>query len=145
MSYITRHTYGYGICVSDIKEESLERLQKLVSMAPEYQNKIQKWLNECGISEPNYKDYLEFDQDFYLGLASILKEVILEAEDIELVACDNYEGEQYLLYPPDYPWNRGCRRQLMTEEAVVELFQKYVSVLTDEMIEIDYQSVENGG
>lgn len=145
MSYKTWHTYGYGICVSDITWESLERLEKLISIAPEYQNKIQDWLNDSGIAEPAYEDYLEFDQDFRLGLASILKEVILEAEDIELVACDDYEGEQYLLYPPDYPWNQGCCRQLMTEEAVAELFQKYVSVLTDEIIEIDYQSVENGG
>ena len=33
----------------------------------------------------------------------------------------------------------------MTEEAVAGLFRKYVSILTDEAIEIDYQSVENGG
>lgn len=33
----------------------------------------------------------------------------------------------------------------MTEEAVEELFRKYISVLTDIPIEIDYQYVENGG
>ena len=30
MSYTSWHTYGYGICVSDIKEASLERFQKLL-------------------------------------------------------------------------------------------------------------------
>ena len=80
-----------------------------------------------------------------LGLATILKEVILEAEDIDLVACDSHDGTDYLLYVPDYPWNIGKHRQLMTEEAVAGLFRKYVSILTDEAIEIDYQSVENGG
>ena len=35
MSYSEWHTYGYGICVSDITDESVERLQKLISLAPE--------------------------------------------------------------------------------------------------------------
>ncbi len=145
MSYASWHTYGYGICVSDITDESLERLHDLISLAPGYRKKIQDWLDDRGISEPAYEDYLESDQDYMLGLATVLKEVILEAEDVDLVACDSHDGRDYLLYSPDYPWNQGKHRQLMTEESVVELFQKYVSILTDQAIEIDYQSVENGG
>lgn len=145
MSYISWHTYGYGICVSDIKEQSLERLQKLISMAPKFRKKIQGWLEDCEITDPAYEDYLEFDQDYMLGLATILKEVILETEDIDLVACNSYDDTEYLLYAPEYPWNQGSHRRLMTEEAVEALFQKYVSILTDEAIEVDYQSVENGG
>lgn len=145
MSYISWHTYGYGICVSDIKEQSLERLQKLISIAPKFQKKIQEWLEDCEISDPAYEDYLEFDQDYMLGLAAILKEVILETEDVDLVACNSYDDTEYLLYAPEYPWNQGSHRRLMTEEAVEALFQKYVSILTDEAIEVDYQSVENGG
>lgn len=138
------HIYGYGICVSDIKEQSLERLQKLISMAPKFQKRIQEWFKDCEITDPAYEDYLEFDQIYMLELATILKEVILETEDIELLACDSYDGTDYLLYSPVYPWEQGNHRQLMTEEAVQELFQKYVSILTNEVIETDYQSVENG-
>ena len=32
-----------------------------------------------------------------------------------------------------------------TEEEVAGIFKKYIPVLTDEPIDIDYQSVENGG
>ncbi len=88
---------------------------------------------------------MEYDQDFRLGLATILKDVILEAENVRLEACDSFEGKDYLLFCPDYPWNRNNQKQLMTEEAVDELFRKYIPVLTDIPIEIDYQSVENGG
>ena len=144
MSYVSCLTYGYGICVSDITDVSIERLKKLISMAPNYQKKLQGWLDDRGISEPSYEDYLESDQDYMLGLATVLKEVILETEDIDLEACDSHDGTEYLLYVPDYPWNQGKHRQLMTEESVVELFQKYVSILTDEVIGIDYQSVGNG-
>jgi len=145
MSYVSWHTYGYGICVSDIPDCTMERLQNLLSLAPEFQRKVQSWLEECEIAEPTVEDYLEFDQDFRLGLATILKEVILEAEGIELVACDSYDGMDYLLYCPSYPWYQKSRKQLQTEEKAEALFRKYVSVLTDEEIVIDYQSVENGG
>ena len=145
MSYVSWHTYGYGICVSDIEDCIVERLQNLLSLAPEFQQEVQLWLEECEIAEATVEDYLEFDQDFRLGLATILKEVILEAEGIELVACDSYDGVDYLLYCPSYPWYQESRKHLQTEEEAETLFLKYVSVLTDDVIEVDYQSVENGG
>ena len=145
MSYTSWHTYGYGICVSDIREPSVERIQNLLAMASVLQKNIREWLDECGISDPDYDDYMEYDQDFGLGLATILKEVILEAENIRLEACDSFEGKDYLLFCPDYPWNQTGQKQLKTEADVADIFQKYIPVLTDEPIDIDYQSVENGG
>lgn len=145
MSYVSWHTYGYGICVSDITERSVERLQKLLAMAPDFQKAVQEWLDECEITEPIYEDYMDFDQDFRLGLATILKEVIRDVEGLELVACDSYDGKDYLLYCPSYPWYQNGSKQLETEEEAEALFQKYVSILTDEPIEIGYQEVENGG
>lgn len=145
MSYVSWHIYGYGICVSNITEKSVERLKKLLAMAPEVQKEVSEWLGDCGTTEPTYEDYMDFDQDFGLGLASILWKVIYIAEGIDLVACENYEGETYLLYVPDYPWHQKLSRQFATEEEAKQLIKKYVSVLTDELIDIDYQSVENGG
>ena len=40
MSYDTWHTYGYGICVSDIKEPSVDRIRNLLAMAPVLQKNI---------------------------------------------------------------------------------------------------------
>lgn len=145
MGYETWHTYGYGVCVSDIAGVSVERLQALLALAPVFNTKLKEWLKECEITKPVFEDYLDFDQDYRLGLATILKEVILEAENVDLDACDDFDGKDYLLYGVRYPWSYSTHRILMTEEAVEELFRKYVSVLTDKAIEIDYQSVENGG
>lgn len=144
MSYTSWHTYGYGICVSDITERSVERLQKLLAMAPYYQKMVQKWLDDREINEPSFDDYMDFDQDFHLGLASILESVICEADGFELVSCDSYDGKVYLLYCPSYPWYQSWSKQLATEEEARALFQKYISILTDEPIAISYQSVENG-
>lgn len=145
MSYNSWHTYGYGICVSDLGDPPVERIQDLLAMAPAFQREVQEWLDERGITDPDPDDYMEFDQDFMLGFATILKKVILEAENVELEACDSSEGKDYLLFVPDYPWHQKKRKRLETEDEVAELFRKYISVLTDEPIDIDYQSVENGG
>ena len=145
MSYSTWHTYGYGIRVDHIKERSVERLENLLSMAPEYQKELHTWLEECEITEPTFEDYMEFDQDYNLGLATILKEVIHEAENIEFTACDDFSGRDYLIYEASYPWYFNKTKTLPTEEAAEELFRKYISILTDAPILIEYQGVENGG
>lgn len=147
MSYETWHTYGYGICVSEIevKKPDVKRLKSLLSLAPKLNKRIEQWLAEAEIHSPEYEDYMEFDEEYMLGLAYLLKEVILEAEAVEFTACDDFCGNTFLVYEPQYPWKTGERERLMQESDIQAIFQKYVSVLTEEAIEIDYQSVENGG
>lgn len=145
MSYRTWHNYGYGICVDDIKTQNVSRLQALLELAPEFKAKIEGWLSESEVEEPSWDDYMKFDQDFYLGLATILKGVIEGAEGIDLTACDNYDSVAYLLYQPMYPWNMDSYDRGLTEEKAAEIFRRYISILTDDPIDIDYQEVENGG
>lgn len=145
MGYQTWHNYGYGICVSDINTESVERLKRLLHCAPKYEAKINAWLKECGIDHPAYEDYMEFDQDYHLGLATILCAVMQENERITFFACDDYEGACYVLYAPSYPWELPEDEAGLTKERMETIFCKYVSILTNQEIKIDYQSVENGG
>ena len=51
----------------------------------------------------------------------------------------------YLLYSPSYPWQLKNSERDLTEEQLVQLFGRYVRILTDVPIDVDYQSVENGG
>lgn len=145
MSYTTWHIYGYGIRVSDIEVESVEQIQALLNMAPEYEKKVRQWIEEENIEHPTVQDYEEADQEFCLGLATILKEVIEEVEQIPFTACDDYNDIDYLLYEPSYPWYRGQSEHDLTEEKIHGILSKYVSILTDKPIDIDYYSVENGG
>lgn len=145
MSFETWHNYGYGICVSDIKEHSVERLQRLLHQAPRYEAEIKEWLVECEIDTPTYEDYMEFDQDYNLGIATILREVIQEAENIGFLACDDFCSMDYLIYPPSYPWGLPKNEAGLTKDKIADILHKYIGILTDEDITIDYQSVENGG
>lgn len=145
MSYISWHNYGYGICVTDIQNENVERLQAMLKLAPELDREIHAWFASCFITEPTWEDYEEFDQDYMLGLATILRRTIEEVEGISLTACDDLECRTYLIYQPQYPWQITEKERDLTEERLRELFQRYVGLLTDEIIDIDYQSAENGG
>lgn len=119
MSYTTWHNYGYGICVDDIKTKDVARLEQLLAMAPKFSGGLHEWLSKSEITEPVWDDYMEYDQDFCLGLATILKEVIEEAEEIQMTACDDFDSVTYLLYSPSYPWQlKGDERDLTEEQLV---------------------------
>lgn len=117
----------------------------MLSLAPKLNKRIEQWLAEADLSSPEYEDYMEFDQDYMLGLAYLLKEVILEAEAVEFTACDDFYGHTFLVYEPRYPWQTGEKERSMQESDIQNIFQKYLSVLIDKPMEIAYQAVENGG
>lgn len=146
MSYQTWHIYGYGICVSDIDCDSVEKLQALIHMAPKFEKAVNEWLSSNEIESPSWEDYMEYDEDYCLGLATFLKEVILECEGIELTACDDFDGYKYLLLEPAYPWSIDEQYlKEITKERIEEIYGRYVSILTDQEILVDYYSPENGG
>jgi hypothetical protein len=145
MSFQTWHNYGYGICVDGISDVTVEKLQSLLHLAPQLENEIHEWLSECEITDPTYEDYLEFDQDFHLGLATLLSKTVKEVEDIDLTACDDFKGKTFLIYMPRYPWHMCKTDYFVTEESLQSLFGRYVSLLTDKPINIEYQEIENGG
>lgn len=147
MSYSTWHTYGYGICVDNI-ETTAEKLLKLASMKENVLKEVREYLDE--IYPNGYKDedltledFDELEGDYCeRGVAFVLHEVINE---ITVDFADDYNGTPYILYIPSYPWYMKEEERNLTEEDVVNVFKKYVSVLTDEPIVIDYYDVENGG
>lgn len=145
MGYTSWHNYGYGICVDDIACQDCKRLEQLLALAPEFGARLHAWLSRSGITEPAWDDYMEYDREFCLGLATILKEVMAEAEGIGFTACDSYSGNSYVLYQPKYPWQIGAAEQELTEEKLRIIFARYVNVLTDDVIEIRAYEVGNGG
>ena len=145
MSYESWHNYGYGIITTKLEIDSVERIEALLSLAPEYQTEIRQWFEECEITEPTVDDYLEFDQDYNLGIATILRIVIQEAEKVEFLACDDCHCQRFLMYPKLYPWQMQESDRNVTKERVEEILKKYVSIVSDTELEIDYQEAENGG
>lgn len=145
MSFQTWHNYGYGICTDKLETADASRIKALIHCAPEYEKRTMELLLERGITDPDADDFLELELTGCYGIASIMEGVILEAEGLHFSACDDYNSTNYLLYMPDYPWNLQPKEHSLTEEAVRLTFAKYASILSDEVLEVEYQSVENGG
>ena len=145
MSFRIWHDYGYGIKVDDIHTE-LFQLQQLIKMAPKYKKELDDYFQDCEIEEPIFDDYMEIENDEgRRGLNTILQKVILECEDIVLSALDDFDSVQYLVFYAGYPWSYSEREKCFTEHDIDEVLRRYVSVLTDEAIDIGYQSSENCG
>lgn len=145
MGYETWHNYGYGINASVIPDASVDQLNALLDHAPHFKAAVENWLAKHNIAEPTYEDYLAYDDVCICGLAAILAGVIEESEGIAFSACTDFEGDSFLIYSPSYPWNLPEIEASLTEDRLNKILTKYISILTDEPIEIDYQSVENGG
>lgn len=143
MSYQIYITYGYGICVSDLKEPTLKSITDIISVAPIYRKSILDVLNKK--DNPTIDDVYKMLEYEHLGIAEILAEVIQECENVELTACDDFDGKTYLVYEPCYPWNLPGSDRNITQNTIERIIKKYVSMYTDESLEFDYQRVENGG
>lgn len=145
MSHVSWHNYGFGICTDPLADADVSRIRELIHRAPAYEMKVEDLLRGSGISDATADDYLELEINNGYGIASIMAEVIGEADDVLLTACDNYDGEQYLLYMPSYPWLLRANEFSLTEERIRQIIEKYAAILSDEAVEVGYESVENGG
>lgn len=145
MSFHTWHVYGYGVKVSDIKFDSIERLQALIHLAPELERNVEQWRVDNDVKISSVQDYYEYDEYEGLELAAIMKEVILEVEGIELTACSDFDNEIYLLYEQTYPWYLQDNEKDLTAEKLKEVLLKYFSLITDDPVEVDYYDPANGG
>jgi len=146
MSYQTWHTYGYGVCMDEIEVKSVDAVKRLVSLAPKLEDDIKDYFEGNDITEPTLKDYEAFDEeDENMGIAGIVQKVIYEVEEIELTACDDFDGLRYLVFEVSYPWRFLERERNMTEEDVKQLFTKYLSIITKQKVEPYYCSIGNGG
>jgi hypothetical protein len=148
MSYHTWSTDGFGFCVDDIKTTP-ERVLKLAALNEKTLNDLREYLDS--IYEDGYKDedlimddFDDFEGNYGdCGLSTILREVI--ETEIPIVFADDFDCVNYILYCPSYPWTLKEKEKDLTKNDVKEILTKYIKILTDEPIDIDFYSVENGG
>ena len=145
MSYHCWTTDGYGFCVDDI-HTTPKRLMELAAMNEKVLRRVEEYLNEehpgWTIESLNMEDFNDLEGDCgETCLAHVLYEIINLSVSVALVLGNRH----YILYEPSYPWSIPDGEENLTEEDVLRIFRKYISVVTDENIFIYYQSVENGG
>lgn len=147
VSYHYWTTDGFGFCVDDI-HTTPKRLMELAAMNKKVLRRVEEYLNEehpgWTIESLNMEDFNDLRGNYEeTGLAHVLYEVIFAELDVAVVS--DFDNKYYILYEPSYPWNMPKDEENLTVDDVFKVFWKYISVVTDEHIFIDYQSVENGG
>ena len=145
MSYHYWTTDGFGFCVDDI-HTTPKRLMELAAMNEKVLRRVEEYLNEehpgWTIESLNMEDFNDLEGDCgETGLAYVLCETI----NLSVTVTWDFDGKYYILYEPSYPWSMKKEEENLTEDDVWNVFQKYISVVTDKDIVIDYMSVENGG
>ena len=158
MSFKTWITYGYGVKISDINITRLtnDKLADFIHLAPYFEEKYIQWINntfreegdpDCIYEILPVEKMLEYENDYdtYTGLLPILKAVLDEAEGLYFVMCNDFEGEEFLLFTPAYPWEMSKRERELSQSEVEKIYKKYIGKLTDVEFPIDYYEVENGG
>lgn len=148
MSYEVWSVNGFGFCVDDIKTTP-EKILKLAALNENTFSDLREYLDS--FYEEGYKDDELTMDDFYdfegeygeMGLSAILRKAIKRELSVEW--ADNFDGDNYILYCPSYPWTLQENESNLTKEDVIKIFEKYIKILTDEPIIIGYYSVENGG
>lgn len=155
MSMQTWIDYGYGIKATSI-ETDVDRFFKLINMAPKFEEKYMKWLKEeypeiITSSDPiwvnlSMDDLFVYEGDNCVGgLAAIITEVFNEIEDFCIYSCVDFDGDTYVIFPLCLPWQLTDAEKELTEDKLHAIFKKYISVLTDEYVDIGHQRCENFG
>ena len=145
MSSATWVNYGIGVCTSDLQIKSLAAVKELVALSPRLEKEIADYFMDCEIDMPEIDDYLEYDQDCCNGIAYLLRQVMIDAEDLKFTACDDYDGRRYIMYQPSFPWDMSDEEKSLSKDTVAGIITKYVSVITDDHFDIVDISAENYG
>lgn len=144
MSYRCWTVNGFGVCIDDIKTTPARVLElarlKNMDEVTEYLDDGRPGWTESDLSMDDFND-LCGDYGEY-GVAYVLLNAI---DEIDISYANDYCGVQYVLFEPTYPWYMSQKTAKITEEDVINVMRKYISILTDDEVAIDYYSVENGG
>lgn len=150
MSMQTWSNQGYGFVASDIHTD-VNKVWKLIHLAPKFEKQVNKWFQNNFDCKKEDITLENFTEDFYdkrgsmCGVATILANVISECENIIIVDCFDWDDNTYVIRPNAQPWDFSEHEAYLSQYDLDCIFDKYISILTDEEIDIDYQVANNCG
>lgn len=152
MSYQTWHTYGIGVDMNELRpkidENKLIAVIKASDIEENIADKFDALYIECGKDLDETCMVLNNDA-FMLGVTSILATLIENQNPgLCVTACDDFEGTQYIVYCPDYPWHMNDFDKSLTEEKLTDIFVRFFNTITNETVTneiVSKHEIENGG
>lgn len=149
MSYCTWHNYGIGFNIDDglfINDDKLIAAIDGSHLMDKYDETFKEVYEEC--DKDINEACIEIDE-YGLGMASVIARIIEERNPgLYLCACDDYNGNQYVMYQASYPWDMSDFDKTLTKEKITDIFEEFINSITDTPIDrsiIGDCEVENGG
>lgn len=144
--------YGYGFNVSAF-EPTLKGINKLILKAPEtinlyFPNGGNKFRSLDEVEELSD----EYGDGYYYIGASLwgpFLTAVRELENIHLIWANNFEGENFIMFPQMLPWNMNEKEKSLTIDKLDAILKKYLTIYCGTWYEDDrnkfmHLSVENG-
>lgn len=144
-------SYGYGVRISDYALDDPQKILDLLEYAPNYKefamHRLGNYVEDNSLS---FDDLTSSDVVWALaddhdseGIHYILRDVINEAEEIELITDKDEWGlsQHYLLMEICAPWNMPDWEKKMSCERMTDIFKKYLGILFSGEIRCDYYYV----
>jgi hypothetical protein len=150
MGMLDYETRGYGVQFDNRcgNNTTVERINKMLELAPCLKKEIYDWFNDCGLSgdEITVEVFADFDEDFRNGIPALIAKAMNEHYDsnfIEAASDDN--GFIYLYMPYYLPWGFDTFARNLTEEEFCNTIRKFWAILYDETANIDSISIRTCG
>lgn len=144
-------SYGYGVRISDYALDDPQKILDLLEYAPNYKefamHRLGNYVEDNSLS---FDDLTSSDVVWALaddhdseGIHYILRDVINEAEEIELITDkDEWDlSQHYLLMEICAPWNMPDWEKKMSCERMTDIFKKYLGILFSGEIRCNYYYV----
>lgn len=131
----TYYILGYGICVSNIKGVTIEKVAELIHSAPQFERQLYLDMLEDKMSPYTKTDYLK-----QIDLAMVLQSVIAE-NGVELTIAinndmDDMSPEYFLLLPPSYPWEKDNTK--ISLEELTTILNRFTAIISDEKVDVQF-------
>lgn len=154
MSFYSYHIYGIGVNVDEvpIDETLLIDAIKASHIKENIAEEFDRIYAECNSDIEQTCDEIseELFETASNGIATIIARLIEEQNPgLCLVDCQDFVGNRYIVYAPDYPWQMNDFDKSLTETKLQAIFIDFLNTITKPTEEItndiiDYYAVENG-
>ena len=154
MSYQVFSINGYGVELH-YKKISAERFISFMrnhkALADFYETFEQTELNDMADEDVTAVAHeYEGSLDCVCGLMAMIRDVVADEKEVNLCACDDFDGREYILFTAFYPWEHKTEgeQKINSKEDVINLLTPYLTELYGEEVdpnEFGYQDVTNGG
>lgn len=156
MSYVQWSVSGFGINVDEwVDPKNLPVILSLIHRVETLENDMLNQINADSPEDITITELREYGQELYCSdkFSYFIADVMTQEEGIPFTAAENEDGEEFIVYVPNYPWDIRTPREESEEmtsrgvKTLESIFAKYGKLfgIEGDKVKPEYQDIINGG